>query len=227
MVVQSLPNIIPKFWHKIRNPFNLFINHLALGRRERCSCFISAQKSHGTPGLIHSLFASEIGLDFVFCGYCLQSLLWSQKGPLLIEWQRVCPVNGRNSLAFLSSAVKCALGRTSGITGGSDWVTLINVNEVPGGSPLPFRAAGAGWTSGLKQHQQCPQMFRGLVVVWWTGELFSIPPSSPLWRELRFSSLISTIISTGANGMPLVLVMEAFPCPSWLVCYCGHIAMIF
>lgn len=137
MVVQSLPITIPKFWHEIHNPFNLSINHLALGRRERCSCFISAHKSHGIPGLICSLFASEIGLDFVLCGYCLQSLLWSQKGLLLIEWQRVCPVNGRGSLAFLSSTVKPG----PGITAGSDWVTLINVHEVPGGSSLPSRAA--------------------------------------------------------------------------------------
>lgn len=85
MVFQSLSIIIPKFWHEIHNPFNLFIYHLALGRRERCSCFISAQESHGIPGLTCSVFASEIGLDFVLCGYCLQSLLWSQKG-LLFNW---------------------------------------------------------------------------------------------------------------------------------------------
>lgn len=56
------------------------------------------------------------------------------------------------------------------------------------------------------------------MVVWWTGEVFSIPFSSSLWRELRFSSPSLTIISTGANGMPLVLVVEAFPCHIWLVC---------
>lgn len=37
------------------------------------------------------------------------------------------------------------------------------------------------------------------MVVWWTGEVFSIPFSSSPWRELRFSSPSLTIIST--NGM--------------------------
>lgn len=59
----------------IYNPWYQLINHLTLGKRERCSCLISAQKSCRIPGLICSLFAYKIGLNFALSSYSLCDLL--------------------------------------------------------------------------------------------------------------------------------------------------------
>lgn len=66
--------MIPKFCHEIYNPLYLLISHLSLGKRERCSCFISALKPRRIPGLIWFLFALKIGLNFLLCGYSLWCL---------------------------------------------------------------------------------------------------------------------------------------------------------
>lgn len=67
--------IIPKFWHEIYNPLYLLINHLALGKRKRCSCFISALESYRIPGLICLFICFKNRVEFCTWGYSLWDLL--------------------------------------------------------------------------------------------------------------------------------------------------------